>query len=124
MCENGTRQLPLFVDPGEERRGYVYVLISHMRTAFKIGFTSRAPHRRGGELRKDGQMLCWWPGDRHDEQRLHDQLEARRLVGNQEWYDIRPDTLRFLIGKCQEGNFPQALKLLRNLTARHETRAA
>lgn len=45
MCEEAHRQLPLFVDPGDERRGYVYGLISHMRTCFKIGFTARPPQQ-------------------------------------------------------------------------------
>ncbi len=85
-----------------------------MRTGFKIGFTDRPPRRRGGELRTL-QMLCWWPGDRFDEQRLHQQLEPFRLAGNREWYEVRPDTLAFMIGQCQRYDFPQGLRLLQDL---------
>lgn len=115
MCESEQRQLSLFIDAGEERTGYVYALISHNRIAVKIGWTGRTPRRRGGELRADGQMLCWWPGDQFDEQRLHREMEAHRLAGNREWFALDPEVIRFLIAQCQQHDFPQALRLLRSL---------
>ncbi len=120
MCQPDPDQQPrLFIDPGEERRGYVYLLIAHNRTAFKVGYTSRAPRRRGGELKQDGQMLCWWLGDHHDEQRLHSDLEVRRLLGHQEWYAIAPDTLAFLLEQCQRYDFPQGVRLLQDLARQY-----
>jgi hypothetical protein len=108
--------MALFPSPGEEKRGYLYAGISHMRTAVKFGFTDRPPRRRGGELRHF-QMLCWWPGDRFDERRLHQELEALRLPGNREWYQITPEIVSFLVQKCQEGDFPQGLRVLQNLVS-------
>ncbi len=116
MCQPDPDQQPrLFVDPGEDRRGYVYLLIAHTRAAFKVGYTADSPRRRGGELRRDGQMLCWWPGDQFDERRLHHELEPYRLPGNREWFEVRAATMPFLLGQCQRYDFPQGVRLLQAL---------
>jgi hypothetical protein len=117
MCYDADdhRQMALFPSPGDEKRGYLYAGVSHMRTTVKFGYTSRPPRRRGGELR-DFDLLCYWPGDRYDEQRVHRELEPWRVLGNQEWYALTPEIHAFLVQKCQEGNFPRGLRILRNLT--------
>lgn len=98
-----------------QRSGYIYAVISNYSTAIKFGYTAN-PRRRGGEYR-DGVMLCHWPGDLADEQRIHDQLAPWRLHDNREWYQVTPEIVWFLVNKCLEGNFPRGLRRLRNIQA-------
>jgi hypothetical protein len=106
------QQLSLLPDL-TRRSGYVYAVLSTFSTAIKFGYTTN-PRRRGGEYR-DGVMLCYWPGDRADEGRIHDQLEPWRLQHNREWYQVTPEIVWFLVNKCLEGNFPRGLRLLRTI---------
>lgn len=91
----------------------------------KIGFTSREPRRRGGELRL--RMILTVPGTIFDERRLHSQWRHLR-IGNSEWYRPGPRLLlsiqEQLARQCQCAAAQEGLHVLREMLSNEPQVAA
>lgn len=82
----------------------------------KIGFTSREPRRRGGELK--ARMILAVPGTMLDERRLHNTWRHLR-IGSSEWYRPGPRLLlsiqEQLARQCRCHHSQAGLAILREL---------
>lgn len=68
----------------------VYYMTDGIR--IKIGYTTRLPRRRGGELKTE--VLHFLPGDMFTERREHNRWRRCHIVG--EWFDATPLLLVWL----------------------------
>lgn len=79
--------------------GYEHsVYIMAQRDLFKVGFTTRDPDQRRGEIERSSgvptTLVTYWDGDRSTEAHIHKLLAEHRTCG--EWFSVNEATKRWL----------------------------
>ena len=100
----------LFAELEPQCRTRVYKGLGVCRTRVKIGLTSRAIARRGGEMHFT--ELCSEPGDRLVEQRYRDKYATER-IGKTEWHWLSDRLLLDLIVECTQAGNIKAIETLK-----------
>lgn len=84
--------------------GWVYFIASPETGRVKIGYTSKSPETRLKNLQTGSptelKLMCFQPGTRDDEQRLHELLAEFRLHG--EWFDAADPIIYLMALVCRK----------------------
>ena len=97
----------------------VYFMTDGVRV--KIGYTERAPKRRGGELKTE--IIYVQPGDEVAERREHRRW-ARNRIGSTEWFEATPTLLVWLALRMDVTTDARAVAALEWVTHNLENRRA
>jgi hypothetical protein len=106
----------LSILPATASAGRVYYATDGWR--IKIGFTTRSPRRRGGELA--AQILWAEPGDLGIEALRHQQWRRYRIPGT-EWFEASDELMLWLLLRMTGDGRTAALRAMEQLIVAHKS---